>query len=314
MDNKELYRNFCGNQESIPVFSTDWWLDAVCGEDNWNVALVEKGGNIVASMPYYINPKRKKHLEMPPLTQTLGPFIVYPEKQKYTKRLSYEKKVMNQLIDQLPDFKFFHQRFSPEITNWLAFYWKNFQETTRYTYIIEDLKNTEVIWNGLKDNIRGDIRKAEKIVTVEKTDNLELFFKINQLTFNRQEQNIPHSYHLLQRLDKACEKHECRKMLVARDEQSRVHSAIYIVWDKRKVYYLLGGADPELRNSGASSLLLWEAIKFSSEFVSKFDFEGSMLKPVERFFSSFGAIQIPYFTIYKDKRSKIRKIASLLRN
>ena len=53
MTNKEKYSEFCQKEKNIPIFSKDWWLDAVCGENNWDVALVEKGGQIMASMPYY---------------------------------------------------------------------------------------------------------------------------------------------------------------------------------------------------------------------------------------------------------------------
>jgi hypothetical protein len=44
MANKQKYRKFCKKEKNIPVFSKDWWLDAVCGEENWDVAIVEKGG------------------------------------------------------------------------------------------------------------------------------------------------------------------------------------------------------------------------------------------------------------------------------
>ena len=61
----------------------------------------------------------------------------------------------------------------------------------------------------------------------------------------------------------------------------------------------MGGADPRLRNSGANSLCMWEAISFSSTVSEQFDFEGSMLEPVERFFRAFGARQVPYFEVTK---------------
>ena len=57
MTNKEQYEEFCKVEKNIPIFSQDWWLDAVCGSDNWNVALVEKGGHIMASMPYFFKKK-----------------------------------------------------------------------------------------------------------------------------------------------------------------------------------------------------------------------------------------------------------------
>ena len=60
-------------------------------------------------------------------------------------------------------------------------------------------------------------------------------------------------------------------------------------------------ADPELSHSGATSYLTWEAIKFAATVTNTFDFEGSMLEPVERFVRAFGARQKPYFEISKIK-------------
>jgi len=37
---KELYREFCKVEDNIPIFSKDWWMDAVCGEDKWDVILI----------------------------------------------------------------------------------------------------------------------------------------------------------------------------------------------------------------------------------------------------------------------------------
>ena len=57
MDNKQKYRLLCEQEKTIPVFNQAWWLDAVCGEANWDICLVEKGGQIFASMPYYMKHK-----------------------------------------------------------------------------------------------------------------------------------------------------------------------------------------------------------------------------------------------------------------
>jgi len=61
----------------------------------------------------------------------------------------------------------------------------------------------------------------------------------------------------------------------------------------------MGGGAPDLRNSGATSLCMWEAIQFAATVTKSFDFEGSMLETVERFFRAFGAKQTPYFAISK---------------
>ena len=52
MDNKSKYHGLCINEKSIPVFSQDWWLSTIVGEENWDVVLLEKNNEIIASLPY----------------------------------------------------------------------------------------------------------------------------------------------------------------------------------------------------------------------------------------------------------------------
>jgi hypothetical protein len=44
----------------------------------------------------------------------------------------------------------------------------------------------------------------------------------------------------------------------------------------------------------------------------KFDFEGSMIEPVEKFFRAFGATQMPYFQV-KKTNSRLLKLRSALK-
>ena len=67
------------------------------------------------------------------------------------------------------------------------------------------------------------------------------------------------------------------------------------------MYSVLGGGDPELRNSGAQTLAIWESIKFASTVCRSYDFLGSMIEPIEKFVHDFGAVQKPYFEISKNK-------------
>lgn len=113
---------------------------------------------------------------------------------------------------------------------------------------------------------------------------------------------LPYTRELVRRLDSACEAQNARRMFFAEDAQGRTHAAIYLVWDENSAYYLMGGGDPELRSSGASSLLLWEAIQFAATVSNKFDFEGSMGESIERFFRGFGARQVPYFYVRRMNR------------
>ena len=135
-----------------------------------DVALIEKNGEVIASMPYYLTKKGLfTCITMPPLTQTMGPYIKYPDEQKYAKKLSYEKEMMNGLIDQLPKVDYFCQNFHHSVTNWLPFYWRGFSQTTRYTYVNSNSQTLE----AFQSNIKTDIKKAEKKVQVQSVDSID---------------------------------------------------------------------------------------------------------------------------------------------
>ncbi len=57
MQNKTIYKTFCQNHDEIPIFSQYWWLDIVCGENNWDVALCKIENKIAGAFPYYIKKK-----------------------------------------------------------------------------------------------------------------------------------------------------------------------------------------------------------------------------------------------------------------
>ncbi len=308
MTNKDKYQLFC-KKEPIPVFSQDWWLDSVCVNGKWDVALIEKNGEVVASMPYYLKKKGMfTQICMPPLTQTMGPYITYPEGQKYSKRLSYEKEIMNNLIDQIPKVDYFCQNFHSSITNWLPFYWRGFSQSTRYTYILNKEQNEHLF----QSNIKTDIKKAQKKVSVKTTNSISEIWQCLTKTFLRQNQMPPYSEQFLIDLDLKATKKESSIKLVAVDNEERVHAAIYLVVFNNTAYYLIGGGDPEFRNSGATSLLINEGLTIAKDQQLDFDFEGSMIEPIERFFRAFGAHQTPYFQIKKID-SKILKCKELFK-
>lgn len=298
MTNKEKYRQFCEQESTITIFSQAWWLDSVAG-DNWDVCVVEKGDDIVATMPYVLQKKfGLTLLTQPKLTQTLGPWLK-PSTAKYSKQLSQQKDLMEALIEQLPKYHYFSQCWHYINKNWLPFYWKGFEQVTRYTYVIEDLSNTDEIWASLQGNIRKEIRKAENKFNLSVKSNLPFseFLLLNHKTFSRQGMKLPYNEIFVSQLaSTAKDRNQCC-WFIAQDNRGQNHAGVLLVWDDNSAYYLMGGGNPDLRNSGATSLCMWEAIKFASTVTKRFDFEGSMIEPVERFFRAFGAKQTPYFAL-----------------
>jgi hypothetical protein len=283
------------------IFQQPWWLDAVA-PGRWGEATVERDGRVVACLPYVARgSKRLRILTMPPLTQTLGPWIERTG-AKPVRALGREIELLAAVEAALPPAQAFLQHFSPTMLNALPFLWAGYRLELRYTYRLEDLGSQEALWDGLSGKTRTVIRKAREQVHVQDDLGLDRFYAVWAKTFSRQGLQPPVSLSELERLDAACAAHDARAMLFACDEAGRVHAVAYVVWDAGTAYYLLAGADPELRSSGASSMLLWESIMRARVVSEVFDFEGSMIKPVEHVFRSFGSRQTPYLRVSRSSR------------
>lgn len=313
MQSKEEYKAICAREPTIPIFSQAWWLDAVAG-DNWDVVLAKKGDQVIGALPYVI---QKKYgftlLTQPSLTQTLGPWIK-PTQKSYPKKLAYEKDVLGEVADQLPKCDHYGQNWHCDQQNWLPFYWRGYEQTTRYTYRLPLALGQEQLWKHLQQNIRGDIRKArEREGVTVREGSLQEFLALNKMVFQRQNRSVPYTNEFVARIDAAASARNARDCLVAEGPDGKLHAGAYIVRSGDTAYYLIGGGDPELRNSGATSLVLWEAILRQPETVEVFDFEGSMIEPIERFFRGFGAVQTPYFHVSRSS-SKLFKALKMLRD
>ena len=298
--------------DSVPyvnsLFQQPWWLEAVA-PGSWHEITVKKGEEVLLRFPYVMEKKNGlASLTMPAITQTLGPWMKELN-GKISSQLSLQKELMSELIRKLPYHDSFYQRLHYSITNWLPFYWSGFSQTTRYTYVIEGLSNLDAVWDGMKCNIRNKIRKAEKAgVRVTDTDDIETFLDLNEMTFLRQGLPLPFSRDFVRRLNSACARENARKIFITYGQDGRPQTGLFCVYDGRAMYNLLQGGDPALRASGANAMAMWESIKFASKVTMTYDFEGSMIEPIEEFFRSFGGVQKPYFEIEKvnSRRMKMR--------
>jgi hypothetical protein len=288
--------------DSIPwvnsVFEQRWWLEAVA-PGRWGEALVRRDDEVVARLPY----TRRRLLGVeaivqPPLTQTLGPWLAEAG-GKYARRLETEKKLLGELIEALPPFDLLRLSLTPRLTNWLPFYWAGFQATVRYTYRIDDLSDLDRVRAEFQEQVRRGIKKAEGSVEVVDDFSLDELVRLDAQTFARQGLEPPYSQELVRRLDEAGAARGSRRILGAIDAEGRTHAALYVVWDERTLYPIINARDPELQAFGANTLLYWEAIRLASDVSQAFDFEGSMIEPIEHFVRAFGGRQTPYFAVSK---------------
>lgn len=301
INNKENYIQFVEkNKKNLPIYFHTEWLNAVCGESWFGLVYKNKAGLVEAIMPLPFKKVFNKLIfSMPKQTQFLGIWFGFNFELTNFKRYAKEQAIINYFISIMPSFLIFKIRFSPSFINHQPFYWKGFKQTNQYSYVLEDIKNHELLFNTFKGSVRSDIRKAGKILKIVESENVEEFYNINKLSFERQNIKIKYSFNLVCRIDDYLKGINQRKILLAKDENDEIHAVLYLIWDKQKAYYLWGGANPKLRNSNAQSYLLWAAIKEASKHVNVFDFEGSMIENIATVFKKFNAKAVPYYRIYK---------------
>ncbi|MDR2475977.1 MAG: hypothetical protein LBD45_08990 [Bacteroidales bacterium] len=313
MTNKQRYKILCSERQDIPLFMQAWWLDAACVEGEWNVLLYDDNGKIVGALPYHVRKSYGfKQIGQPPQTQYNGIWIDYPANQKVHKRYSFEKKVMDSLIAQLESLKvaYYSQNFHYSFKNWQPFYWKNYRQTTRYTYRIKDLTDIDAVFESFDYSKQKHIKKQDAL-QIDYSVNAQSFYLFHKKCLEHTQSAIEYSQKLFLSIYNEAIIRKQGEIIALKDDKDQLHAALFVVWDKSSAYALITAINPLFRNDGSSTKMFFEAVKFVSDKTQVFDFEGSMIEGVAQSFQQFGTEQTPYFTIsksYSKLYSFLRKI------
>jgi hypothetical protein len=316
MLSKEKYIQFCSEHLDIPVFSQAWWLDTLAGADNWDVILVEKNDKIIASFPYVYKKGRLglKAVEMPILTQKLGPYIVYDKnKLSESKRISYEHEVYNQIIEQLPKYDRLSINFDWKYKNWLPFYWHGFSQTTCYTYRVNDIKNHEQVLSSFARSKKPGVKKGSEYLILRFDLDRDVFYDYFQDVVNERGNDVGYSRLQFKELCKCLYEHHQGRIFYCTDNNGNIHAINLTAWDNESAYYLIAMRKKEFNTSGGTEFLVYETIKYVSQFVDCFDFEGSMMQGVEESYRYYGSKQTEYYSISKIN-NKLLKLYRALRS
>ena len=294
------------------AFAMSWWLDAVA-PGRWHAHEVKDGDDVVCAWPTVVRETRLGRIHvMPPLTPYLGPLL---RPGDGVHRRSREIEQVETLVERLGRFAHLEAACNPAFDYWTPLHWHGFSQTAHYTWRLEAVRDTEAVFAGLRENVRREIRKAERQGMSVEAGALADSLRVHEATAARHGRlaAAQANREALERIDRAAAPRGARMILLARDDDGRLHSGGYFVHDERWTYYLLGGSDPELRTSGAASLVMWKAIELAGERGAGFDFEGSMLRPVERFVRAFGGAPVPYSLVRSTPSPAFRVARTLKR-
>ncbi len=161
---------------------------------------------------------------------------------------------------------------------------------TKYTFILDLTKTEEELLKNMHHKTRYNIRVAQKhgvkIVEDNSADAFEKYWQIMQETTNRQK-FYAHTkkYHHLQwsifspnkKSSKSSASNHLNYHLFLANYQNKTLAAWVLFTFHGTLYYPYGSSSSENRETMASNLLMWEAIRFGKQQdLKKFDMWGSM--------------------------------------
>lgn len=311
-----LWDAFVDNSPQGMPFCKSWWLSALTGWD-YRIVAIFSGNTIVAGMPLAFDQNRR--VNEPPLTRSLGP--LFGRSDQLSRRHSFNSqrrwtKLLAQALKQYDFFQFCtHQSFN----DWLPFRWEGFQQTTRYTYVIDYKDQTEEsLWKNLSTEKKRNIIKAQKLgFEVEISNDIDAFYHLEELTYAHQGLGFNISTDFMRGLDDELTRHGSRAIFLVSSPEGKTVAGSYVVFNKREAFDLMSGSDPAYRHTGCHSLANWEAVSYFMNKTEIFNFGGSDIERIERHLNGYGGQLTPYFHLMKQeppqkKQTETRTITETL--
>lgn len=281
------------------IFNGIEWTNMFCNS-MYRYGIYDKGDRLIGG--FVLFKERKFGLSMfinPPFTPGIGPFIEV-EASNPVSIMDTWKKVLtqiNELIEKL-QYSIVSISLNKNIIDMQPFIWGKFKVIPGYTYILDLSFSLEEILKRMSNERRKNINKGLKDgLIVNRITDYKIVKSLVVKTFSRQEKKIKESY-LNKILFEFASNENSFAFATFREEQPI--ACCFCVNDSHTAYYILGGYDNESKHHGAGALSMWESIKYAKNIgLRHFDFEGSMIPQIERYFRGFGGQLTPYFRINK---------------
>ncbi|MCA0429281.1 MAG: GNAT family N-acetyltransferase [Bacteroidetes bacterium] len=288
------------NNENCSVFNTLDWV-SIYNENINFVGIFQDEQKLIGSFYYY---KIKKFginfIKLPPYSPNCGlRILVQANNESIINGFLKESiKLISEYFNSL-NSSLTILAFPTSVIDMQPFIWNKFKVIPNYTYQLDLNKTIEELNQNFDPKNRNSIKKAIKsdlIIEINKQSKNNLFdyFKncLTEAGANVYETELKALF-----LNFANDKNS---FSIEAYSNNVLIGAVFCAYDSKTCYYLFGGTNKNSEIQGINNLLILKAIENAKHLgCSVFDFEGSMLVGVEKFFRGFGGKLIPYYTVNK---------------
>ncbi len=291
----EAYRALAEKEGS--VFNSPAWL-GMYGGNLQLFGLFDEGGRLGGAFHQYKASKRGMSYYIdPPFTPGNGLFFIN-RAQNAANRNSNTKGVMQSMAAHFAScggilldsaFPCYYKDMQP-------FTWKKLKASPRYTYRLDLQLSEEQLMDNMAPEKRKSLRKAEKdSISISQCNDYKEVETLVMKTFSRIGKKL--NSEMLNKILFSFANKENSFAYVAYNGSEAI-AASFCVFDRTTAYYLFGGYDASGSHHGAGVSTMWTSVMQAKKMGLKvFDFEGSMLPVVERYFREFGAELTPFYTV-----------------
>ncbi len=263
----------------------------LCGIFNGNNDLI--GGFLFSKSdmkgyPYHTNA---------PFTPSIALFYHNPAENP-SNRLGTDKEILDAVARFFRQFRLPIQRFClpVKVKDMQPFNWLGFKVIPHLTYWIDLQKPETELYANLSAKLRNNIKKAKTDgVVLRQILDYQLCEPMLMSTYSRNKIGVEHEY-VRNILFKFAHPGNSFAFGAFKDEEMIAIS--FFLYDKHTAYYIFGGFNEASKHEGAGAWSIWEGICYAkSKGLTLFDFEGSMIPRIEKYFRGFGGEIANYFTI-----------------
>jgi hypothetical protein len=300
---KEIQHNNLNYQEAFfkygSVFNLPKWLE-IYSENILVNGIFNSNHELIGAFNLYINKKfGLTYFSTPPYSSNNGFFFINPALNISNKN-TFEKDIHFLICDYLKkiNFNIIRTAFPVNVIDTQPYFWSNFKVIPNYTYQLMLDKSEEILFENFTTEKRKSIKKATKdLIQVKQEFDYQIVKNLILKTFLRRNKSVDENM-INKILFEFADSTNSFTFVAYKNNQPS--ACTFIIYHNQICYYLLGGYDESNKHHGAGVSCMWQSILYAKKIgIKLFDFEGSMLPEVEKYFREFGGTIVPYYTINK---------------
>jgi len=294
------------------IFHKSFWL-TTCSEllnKKLKIYGYFENDQLVGGCSLYIY-KLKRFFKMASSTIEMTPYggivLVPSPSSKVREREKMYRDIIKSLCNAFDNehFDYIQITNSPDFVDIRPFTWNGWDSKIHYAYYL--ILEYE-IEKSISKKARNIIRKAIKNnITVHKLNDPSIFHNLFLMTFKRQNLNPPVTREFLEKIIGLLKSKDTGEMWIAETPSGEAASAEIVIWDNKRAYRWSAASHTDFKNTGATSLLLYEIFQdLKNRGFKEIDLMAANTPQLAKFISSFNPELVPYYSV--ERKTNLIKI------